>query len=248
MSLFIIGIILIIISLIAVIYAIIRIKHTAAVDQEIQRQNALIERYNSNLKSETFRLETQNELLIQQEKEKLESLNALQESTSNIFEKQKKLSQSAFETYCDILDKDYKEKEEEYNNSLSLLHNSYEKQQFVLINFIEEQKKALEKIKAMRAAAMEAQLREKEIKEQLSFYCLSTSSSDLSDIKVLEDMKSRLSKPRVLNMLIWSTYFQKPMTNLCNNILGTSTITGVYKITNQLNDMCYIGQAVKIGR
>jgi group I intron endonuclease len=47
-------------------------------------------------------------------------------------------------------------------------------------------------------------------------------------------------------MLIWSTYFQKSMTALCNNVLGTNTICGIYKITNQNNDMCYIGQSVDI--
>ena len=59
-------------------------------------------------------------------------------------------------------------------------------------------------------------------------------------------MKSQLHNPRILNMLIWSTYFQKPMTNLCNNIVGTEIKCGIYKITNQLNDMCYIGQSVNI--
>ena len=36
------------------------------------------------------------------------------------------------------------------------------------------------------------------------------------------------------------------MTTLCNNILGTTQVTGIYKITNQKNNMCYIGQAVDV--
>jgi group I intron endonuclease len=36
------------------------------------------------------------------------------------------------------------------------------------------------------------------------------------------------------------------MTSLCNNILGKSIKVGIYKITNQLNSMVYIGQAVDI--
>ena len=48
-------------------------------------------------------------------------------------------------------------------------------------------------------------------------------------------------------MLIWSTYYQKPMTALCNRILGTKTVTGIYEITNQINDMCYVGQSVNVG-
>ena len=47
-------------------------------------------------------------------------------------------------------------------------------------------------------------------------------------------------------MLIWKTYFQKPMTELCNKVIGTTTKSGIYKITNQLDDMCYIGQSVDL--
>ena len=36
------------------------------------------------------------------------------------------------------------------------------------------------------------------------------------------------------------------MTQLCNNVLGTTTICGIYKITNQLTDQCYIGQSVDV--
>ena len=36
------------------------------------------------------------------------------------------------------------------------------------------------------------------------------------------------------------------MTALCNNVLGTSIVTGIYKITNQETNQCYIGQAVDV--
>ena len=36
------------------------------------------------------------------------------------------------------------------------------------------------------------------------------------------------------------------MTALCNNVLGTTTVTGIYKITNQKDNMCYVGQAVDV--
>ena len=47
-------------------------------------------------------------------------------------------------------------------------------------------------------------------------------------------------------MLIWSTFYQKPMTTLCNNILGTTAVTGIYKITNLETNQCYIGQAINV--
>lgn len=80
----------------------------------------------------------------------------------------------------------------------------------------------------------------------MSFYSLSISDTELADIKTLETIKNKLLKPRILSMLIWQSYFQKPMTTLCNKVLGASTVKGIYKITNQTNGMCYIGQSVDI--
>ena len=48
------------------------------------------------------------------------------------------LSKNAFINYCEVLDKDYKEKEEEYNKSLELLHSSYERQQIVTLDELEK--------------------------------------------------------------------------------------------------------------
>ena len=49
-------------------------------------------------------------------------------------------------------------------------------------------------------------------------------------------------------MLIWSTFYQKPMNQVCANVLGGATIIkcGIYKITNQQTNLCYIGQAKDI--
>lgn len=57
-------------------------------------------------------------------------------------------------------------------------------------------------IKNTRAAAIEAIRKEKEIKENKSFYCLSVNEMDLSDIKILSKIKSQLNQPRILSMLI----------------------------------------------
>ena len=49
-------------------------------------------------------------------------------------------------------------------------------------------------------------------------------------------------------MLIWSTFYQKPMNQVCANVLGAAAAEkcGIYKITNQKTDLVYIGQAVDI--
>lgn len=163
-----------------------------------------------------------------------------------IIKNQEQLSQDALLNFYDVLDKDYEKKTREYDESVELLHKSYKDKQLEIQNQIDQEKKNLDDLKKSYASIVAARLKEKEIKEQLSFYCLQVSELDLADIKMLEKIKPNLNKPRVLSMLIWSTFFQKQMNSLCANVLGSETITGIYKITNQLTNEVYIGQAVDV--
>ena len=117
-----------------------------------------------------------------------------------------------------------------------------------LIAEIDKVNSDLDKIKASRAAAIKARIREKEIEENSSFYCLQISDIDKLDINKLNAVKATLNKPRILSMLIWQNYFQKQLKAKSAEILGTSTITGIYKITNIITKECYIGQAVSYNR
>lgn len=175
-----------------------------------------------------------------------DKLKYIQNNISQTLDNQKELSQKAFENYCDILEKKYQEKEEEYDLYEKALDTAYSHHQLELLEQINQYQADLDKIKATRDAALQAKIKEKEIKEKLSFYCLSINEADIDDIKVLNKIKPQLHNPRILNMLIWKTYFQKPMADLCNNVIGTETKSGIYKITNQLDDMCYIGQSVDL--
>ena len=171
-----------------------------------------------------------------------ENLRQIDETISN----SKLRSQEAFESYCDILDSAYRNTEKEYSELEDSLKDAYAIAQEKLLAETSEIQKELDKIKATRTAAIEAQIREKKIKEQQSFYCLKISDADIADIQKLENIKKTLNKPRVLSMLIWQTWFQKPLKALAANILGTSTVTGIYKITNIITGECYIGQAADI--
>ena len=171
-----------------------------------------------------------------------ENLRQIDETISN----SKLRSQEAFESYCDILDSAYRNTEKEYSELEDSLKEAYAIAQEKLLAETSEIQKELDKIKATRTAAIEAQIREKKIKEQQSFYCLKISDVDIADIQKLENIKKTLNKPRVLSMLIWQTWFQKPLKALAANILGTSTVTGIYKITNIITGECYIGQAADV--
>jgi hypothetical protein len=169
-------------------------------------------------------------------------LNLINQSLNN----SKELSQDALKSYYKILDEEYQKKEEEYNEHLKILRNAYESKQSEILQALADEAAELEKIQATRVAAIEANLREKKIEEDLSFYCLQIKETELTDIGILESIKPKLNNPRILSMLIWQTYWQKPMTALCNQVIGTAIKSGIYKITNIKTKECYIGQAVDI--
>lgn len=104
----------------------------------------------------------------------------------------------------------------------------------------------MQKLRDSLSAGVQAQLREKEKEESINFYKLNISESDLEDILSLNKLKITFHQPVVLSKLIWSTYFQKQTTEMCNRILGATKKCGIYKITNLQSKQCYIGQSVDI--
>ena len=236
------------------------------INEDIIQQNNTIEEKNKELRkiSESLKIEkimVSNQLndLQNEHKREKERLQDLQDTINTTIDNQNQLAQTAYENYCENLENKKRIKEQEILESEEWLNKALEKHQEEVLNNMEildskykkEKDKIeedLEQLKATRAAIIQANIKEKEIEENSTFYCLTISEIDKADIKMLENIKSQLNKPRVLSMLIWSTFFQKPMTTLCNNIIGTSTITGIYKITNQVTKECYIGQSVDISK
>lgn len=208
-------------------------------NESLASQNEALKTAKKNLESEIDMLDIKYNTTLGALENLEEQYKEIQEASQTTFENQKKLCEDAFSNYWKVLESCYKEKTEEFDNNIETLQKNFEKEKA-------EIESDLDKIKQTRASAIQANIREQEIKQKLSFYCLQVSPADLADIQKLESIKPQLNNPRILSMLIWSTYFQKPMTTLCNNVIGTTVKSGIYKITNQTNDLCYIGQAVDL--
>lgn len=207
--------------------------------------------YNENIKKQNIELQKENNYLKAEQDFEKEKLKIIQEKVNELINIQTTYqdnAQQSFANYCDILDTEYKAKEEEYNKLLVQLEYSYNSEYDKLLKNKELILQDLEKLKQTRAAAMEAARKEKEIEENFQFYSLSVESKDRNDIQTLERVKKELNNPRILSMLIWQTFFKDKMNELCNNVLGIKTVTGIYKITNQETKECYIGQSVDIGK
>ena len=208
--------------------------------------NNEIKEYNAQLERRLEDLSNQEQSIKQTIERDLQSLKSIQTATSDALDVQQQMSQKAFENYCDVLETKYQEKAEEFDNMSLQLDAAYDALQDRILAEIKTQESELEKIKATRAALIKAQIKEREIQENIDFYCLTLPVNDRDDIQRLEKVKKDLHNPRILSMLIWQTFFQKNMTTLCNNVLGTKSVTGIYKITNLNTKMCYIGQAVDV--
>lgn len=161
-----------------------------------------------------------------------------------------------------------KQKEEELQQWLSDKHNQYQQKVNKSYNYVEQQiiqinenlqfqqqqankekekiNQQLQKIRNSLSAGIEARLREQQKKDKLNFYKVSINDADLADIQMLENLKTSFHKPVVLSKLIWSQYFQKQVTQLCDRVVGKKTICGIYKITDLLTQQCYIGQSINI--
>lgn len=207
--------------------------------------------YNLEVKEKNDKLQKDYNILNEQyNKIKIEineQLEQFNDYNKKLNEMENNIKQS-FTNYCDTLDAEYKLKEDEYNKLLVELEYSYDNKYDELAATLAKTNADLDKIKQTRAAAMEAQRKEKEIEENSQFYSITIENKDKNDIKILERVKKDLNNQRILSMLIWQNFFRDKMTELCNNILGTKTICGIYKITNQLTKECYIGQSVDISK
>ena len=212
------------------------IEKAAIVTQRIAEQQKImadsLEQYCDALENAYLAEENQFDLKVAR---LTETYANIKEKLEREYNEDKNLLHTAFESYVDLLLGEYSKAEEKYDQDLSNL---------TLAISVKQQE--LDEIAATWRAAREAQIREEEMLLKSDFYRLHLSELDASTIELIEQLKPRLPEPRVLSMLIWSTYFQKQTTALCNNVLGINKVCGIYKITNIKTGLCYIGQAVDI--
>ena len=95
-------------------------------------------------------------------------------------------------------------------------------------------------------AAVEVNKRAELERQEKDFYRLQLSDIDVEEIKRIRSIEPYLRKKEPLNKVIWKVYYEKPYTDLIGRVVGQGKKTGIYKITNLENGMCYVGQAVDI--
>ena len=117
--------------------------------------------------------------------------------------------QEQYEEKLEVIKNTKKLAEEAYQAKSQNLEMEFQKQEETLQQNILEMKKDLDKVqnelealKSTKAAAIRAARKEQEIKENQTFYTLQITGNELQDIKVLEETKMKISKPRAISMVI----------------------------------------------
>ena len=169
-----------------------------------------------------------------------------EETTANYIANQKQITLDYINNQQQLAEQKIKEINANTQQEIAAIHEDLQNIRCSAAQQKEQIQNELNKLKASLSAGVEARLREQQKKDKINFYKLSINDADLADVKMLENLKTSFHKPVVLSKLIWTQYFQKQMTELCDRVLGKKTVCGIYKITNLLTEQCYIGQSVNI--
>ena len=201
------------------------------------------EQYKQKLEKEVHNLQIDRNNLINSEIDKKEELNR---DLLQWQEYRKKEIEEYVESQQQLADKTVNALYEQAQKQISDINNDIQNTRNVALQKKEQIQTEIDTLKASLAAGVQARLREQQKKEKLDFYKLSINKTDLDDVMILENLKPSLHKPVILSKLIWTQYFQKQMTELCDRVLGKNIVCGIYKITDTLTEQCYIGQSVNI--
>ena len=172
------------------------------------------------------------------------------EAGQKFLEQSRQLAETNFEHEAEKLASQFQEHQESVQNEYLITMQemsqdivkqlqAYQDELLALDNMIAEKQ-------AIVAAAVEASKRAEQMASEKDFYRLVLSDEDIAEIGRLKEVVPYLRDSEPLNKVIWKVYYEKPYTDLIGRVVGTGTHTGIYKITNISNDMCYVGQAANI--
>ena len=232
-----------------VLYVIIKpkLKATQELDEATKLQN-------EELHTELVALEKQHAALTARRQEIQDSIALLEkqaeESSNTIYKKSWELANEKMSNASEAMSKQYEQAkqtaENDYLETLKDCANSFTSQINDKKNELKKVQDELTDLVQKLNSAVEANKRAEEIKQKQDFYRLQLTAIDLDEIKRLREVVPYLREKEPLNKVIWKVYYEKPYTDLIGRVVGTGIHTGIYKITNIENQMCYVGQAVNI--
>ena len=209
---------------------------------------------NEHLRAELLELSKEHSSLTAKKEEILSNIATLQkqaeESSNALYEKGYELANEKMSQAAESMSHKYSEAEEQarysYLEIVKECASSFQQQIEAKKIELAEVNASLNDLSAKLNAAVEANKRAEEQRIKTDFYRLQLSQVDVEEIERLREVTPYLRDSEPLNKVIWKVYYEKPYTDLIGRVVGTGIHTGIYKITNIENQMCYIGQAANI--
>ena len=224
-----------------------RMKVAQELDQETIRKNGELQEENAALHAEVYAMTARRDeigaSLQQMMENNRQSANAVHESCMN--EMQERLAVNA-QAIGDKYRQDEIDAQAEYLDTLRELMEHVQTSIQSKRTELSEVESVLVNMKSLTDAAVEANKRAHEMAEKANFYRLVLSEEDVREIERLREVTPYLRDSEPLNKVIWKVYYENPYTDMIGRVVGKGVHTGIYKITNLENGMCYIGQAANI--
>ena len=222
--------------------------------QAVQKFDEDTANKNEHLRAELLELTKEHSSLTAKKEEILSNISTLQkqaeESSNAIYEKSYELANEKMSQAAETMSKNYRDMEEgfkrDYLITLEECTQSFQQQIANKQAELKEVDSQLADLTAKLNSAVEAAKRAEELRIKQDFYRLQLSPVDVEEISRLREVTPYLRDSEPLNKVIWKVYYEKPYTDLIGRVVGTGVHTGIYKITNIENQMCYIGQAANI--
>ena len=229
--------------------------------KKTQEYNLDIERLNNNLIGEKWRLESETKQLqielasLQAKRDEVQSSifsleQQAKESADIFYQKNMEIAQTNLDKSLENASNYYTAQTEQYQSNYKEMMADCAQSISDLINQkrieLKELDLAIKEQSEKVNASVEASKRAEEIRSQSDFYKLTIPKEDLDEIKELREVEKHLRNPEPLNKVIWKCYYEKPTTDLIGRVIGSGAHTGIYKITNLTNQMCYVGQAANL--
>lgn len=231
-----------------------KLKTTQQIDQTLANTNIELAKQNQELQTEYKALQVGIEENQKTAQFWTDYLTKSQEDALHLSDSYKKTCIERAQKDADIeiekIRQQYLDEIESYKaDYLNLLAETADNFQKEINQKIKEQNKLDDEIKEREneiQAYVELNKRLYEEEHKNDYYRLCLSDNDLTEIHELRKITPTLKNSEPLMKAIWKIYYEKPYTDLVGRVVGNGRHTGIYKITNIENKMCYVGQAVDI--
>lgn len=221
--------------------------------RQLKQQEITLEKEKQNIKiqirNKQIKISNLNQQIINKQN-KLLQLKQLQQQEQTILDTKKKTRQNELQQ----IEQNYEEQRikhrQDFHQSICQQQIEMKSQLYQQIGKIQKVRNQIQsdlaQLKSVYQAATAARLRQQEEQDKIAFYRIKISEKQIDDIINLQEWKKELNDPSIVSKIIWSAFVMKPTTDLCNRVLGSGSVCGIYKITNKQTGDIYIGQSVNI--